>query len=249
MGLGASCCLHSRAEEEEEDDCAESSIPLNLNESPNYPLSALMVAAKYGDVQKVKKLLNAGANVNLCSSTAFGGATPLSFALQAESLPIVKLLVTAGADVNARNGFGYTVLIDSLLRPPYEYRDDTEAYRKCIRYLLKNGADPHLTSGFSSPPRDTMAYAVANTFINYAMIVELVRAGERRWEMVPVPCKGLELVLVSVCQEELREVFIRLEPPMKESFLDRIKTLRRFLPEPELCVHMTCLSFDVDDVI
>jgi hypothetical protein len=209
----------------------------SLMEDETFPITALMLAASRGDVLKVKKLLKAGADVNLTSRPGFGGITALVFAIEADSPEIVKILIDAGADANARCFCGFTVLINSLFR---DYRE-VSAYGHCIRHLLAAGADPRVPSSFSS--RDVMDYA--SEMENYVMIAELVRAGDRRWELVPIPCRGLEVALASSNGDDkvIREVLKRLETSVKESIIFRLKILRRILPEPELCLRIACQSF------
>ena len=49
----------------------------------------------------MQRLIKAGANVNAATST---GETPLMTAVRAGSVPVVKALIAAGADVNAKGG-------------------------------------------------------------------------------------------------------------------------------------------------
>lgn len=66
--------------------------------------TALMIAAIEGRVRVAELLLKAGAQVNLGDSA---GYTPLMGAVCADSLPIVRMLLAAGADVHrvcARSG-------------------------------------------------------------------------------------------------------------------------------------------------
>jgi ankyrin repeat protein/WD40 repeat protein len=71
--------------------------------------SDLLIAAYEGDVEKVRSLLDKGANVN---ARREDGDTPLMLAaLSGGKLEIVNLLLTKGADVNAKNKENDTALI------------------------------------------------------------------------------------------------------------------------------------------
>ncbi len=60
------------------------------------------------DIQKVKLLINKGANVNAKGPS---GTTPLMYAVTAEQIEIANLLIATGADVNAKNSNGITPLM------------------------------------------------------------------------------------------------------------------------------------------
>jgi len=66
-------------------------------------MSELHQAATKGDLKKVKKLLEQGADVNARDSD---GRTPLHEAAYKDHLDVAKLLIEKGADVNARDGVG-----------------------------------------------------------------------------------------------------------------------------------------------
>jgi len=88
----------------------------------------LIWAAKEGRLEKVKRLLAEGADVNTRSRCA---QTALMEAAEAGHLEVVKLLLDNGADINARNGFGWTVLMHAVFRNHLEV----------ARLLLIKGAD------------------------------------------------------------------------------------------------------------
>jgi hypothetical protein len=62
----------------------------------------LLAAARKSDVEKVKALLDKGADVNTRSPY---GATPLFFACDRGSVEVVQVLLARGADVNAKDKF------------------------------------------------------------------------------------------------------------------------------------------------
>ncbi|MEO6378732.1 MAG: ankyrin repeat domain-containing protein [Caulobacteraceae bacterium] len=112
----------------------------------------LLRAARGGDVEVVDLLLKAGAKVDLPVERAWkdqvGGITPLmsatglknqpndtrgKFKTEAQSVAVIKLLVAAGADVNARDDRGDTALHGAVLR----------GYNDVVTTLIKDGADPY----------------------------------------------------------------------------------------------------------
>lgn len=68
----------------------------------------LAFAAAYGNVQIVKLLLEAGADIN--GRVAYGDVPGIK-AAEHRNMDIVKLLIEAGADVNAANSYGVSMLI------------------------------------------------------------------------------------------------------------------------------------------
>jgi ankyrin repeat protein len=83
--------------------------------------AALNEAARWGDIELVRQLLVDGIPVDLRNET---GGTALMNAASGGQLRIVKLLIGAGADVNAvHNATGYTALIWSVaaLHPCAKY--------------------------------------------------------------------------------------------------------------------------------
>lgn len=67
--------------------------------------TALMVAAAYGDKDRVRALLAAGAAVD---ARGYIGNTALIFATQEGQEEIAQILVAAGADPDASNDYGTT---------------------------------------------------------------------------------------------------------------------------------------------
>lgn len=110
-------------------------ILLELGANPNAQSkdgdSAISLAA--GDDNEstlLKQVLKHGGNVNLEKQKT--KETPLFEAVSSWSLENTKLLVEAGANVNARNWFNQTPLINAAVLTRF----------KIVYYLLENGADP-----------------------------------------------------------------------------------------------------------
>ncbi len=64
-------------------------------------------AAKEGDLAKVNRLIEGGADVNVRTGN---GATPLHFAADRGHIDVVELLISKGADINAETKRGFTPL-------------------------------------------------------------------------------------------------------------------------------------------
>lgn len=78
--------------------------------------------------ESLKKLLELGANPNVCSAE---GATPIMNEVQAENMVQLQILLEAGADVNAQDGRGFTAL----------HRAAEMGKKDFVMYLLDKGAD------------------------------------------------------------------------------------------------------------
>jgi hypothetical protein len=102
--------------------------------APNPNADAFWEAARKGDAAAVKKLLDAGVDVN----TKFRyGATALSYASDRGHLDVVRLLLDRGADANVKDTFyGGTPL--SWASSPAQTRKPEHA--EIVRLLLKHGA-------------------------------------------------------------------------------------------------------------
>lgn len=90
----------------------------------------LVLAARQGNAAIVKRLIKAGAKVNVKNSTGF---TPLMAAVLNDHLKAAKVLISAKANVNARTPDGTTPLIMA------SRTDDV----RMIKMLINAGADIH----------------------------------------------------------------------------------------------------------
>ena len=75
--------------------------------------TALMIAAKYGRNDLVRRLLDLGAKVNVRSEN---GGTALMFATLGNDLGTLDTLLLGGADVNAVGGFDWTALMIAAVK-------------------------------------------------------------------------------------------------------------------------------------
>ena len=108
-------------------------------------LTALVFAAREGDLESAKKLVAAGADVN---QTTEYGWTPLLVAVNNRNYQVAKFLVDSGADVNLANKGGWTPLYlatDNRNIEGGDYpvpRPDMD-HLVLIQLLLEKGADPN----------------------------------------------------------------------------------------------------------
>ena len=106
---------------------------------PLAPLAArLMEAALYGEADSVKRLLEAGANPNTRNAV---GATPLMRAVP--DVGKMRLLLDAGADVNARS---------DDLRSALVIASGIVGAAPALQLLLDYGADPSSWNASETPP-------------------------------------------------------------------------------------------------
>ena len=97
----------------------------------------LMIAARAGDLEKVRALLASGAEPD-----PTGIATPLFFAAQGGHLEIAAILLDSGADPNALSNLGTPLNIAAR-----------RGHLEIVSSLLQKGADPKLESGeFDNTP-------------------------------------------------------------------------------------------------
>jgi len=149
--------------------------------------TALHLVARSGNVEAAKLLLKAGAKVD--ARETFGGQTPLMWATARRHAPMVELLASHGADVNARSAVrdyqrvataesrakqldrgGFTPLI-------YAARENCGA---CIDVLLKHKADINLPDPSGDP-----ALSIAMMNGNWDVSKQLIEAGAdvNEWDM------------------------------------------------------------------
>ena len=112
----------------------------NRDEQGNTPL---ILAINKPDTAEVKKLVDAGADVNAASNS---GVTPLMNAAGMGNKEAVELLLQKGANVNYRTAGNYTALMSAALVGQVEI----------VKVLLAAGADP------------TVKDAAGKTALNYA---------------------------------------------------------------------------------
>ena len=76
-------------------------------ESMESPDESLPQAAAAGDIEKIKSLIAAGADINEKDNN---GNAPLHYAVLLANEDVIKLLIDSGADVNLKDDQGHTAL-------------------------------------------------------------------------------------------------------------------------------------------
>ncbi len=88
----------------------------------------LLDAARKGDLKRVQKLLEAGADVNQRDNTGF---TALHWAAMTNKLEVAKLLLRKKADINARE-YQYQLTPLDVAK--------SRQFKDMVDFLIKNGA-------------------------------------------------------------------------------------------------------------
>ena len=115
----------------------------NVNAKNKYGVTPLALAADQGDAAVLDLLLKAGAKPNDAINFVNSGETPLMHAARSAKVDAVKLLVRAGADVNAKENWnGQTALM-------WAAADGNSAM---VKALLDLGADIHAKSHAGTTP-------------------------------------------------------------------------------------------------
>jgi ankyrin repeat protein len=151
---------------------------LNINKKNENGETLLFLATKNGDLESVKELINAGADVDANNDEyGHGGGVTGKKALMEASrkghLEIVKELIVAGADVNAKDSSGFTALMFASEGGKLE----------TIKELINNGADVNQKAPWGSSPviiaseRLYSSLMLASAGGHLESVKELIRAG------------------------------------------------------------------------
>ena len=107
---------------------------------PNAATIALTPAVRSGDIETVKALVGAGADIEGRTESAGVGKTCLMHAVEFGSHEIASFLIDEGASLDAQSTNGYTALIYTVVFGRYQ---DKEALKN-VQLLLEAGADANL---------------------------------------------------------------------------------------------------------
>lgn len=180
--------------------------------------------------EKVKKLLELGANVN---SRSKDGSTPLMYAARSGLVDVCKLLIECGADSNAQNSLGVTPLMKAVL---------SESVELC-KVLLEHGAQ---LSTVSTIGKTALWFAVLNApkkickvLVDYSYeLPKRVATPEQRnriiqtlfcWKKLNMPKDPVYLLLCS--NQELKK-------DLEDVLLDRVRNRKTV---PSIFVDMLVL--------
>ena len=101
--------------------------------------SALMLAARDRNLNRVEWLLQQGADVNKVNNN---GGTPIMYAVLGGDIRIVRMFVDQGADLNARAKNGWSAIMIAAAK----------GYTEITRELLAHAANPNLADVYGWSP-------------------------------------------------------------------------------------------------
>jgi ankyrin repeat protein len=110
--------------------------PADVNAFSGDGFTALHLAVFGGQEEAARLLLERGANPNVVSTNEAVRVAPLGTAAFVRSVPLARLLLDSGADVNGRGEGGFTALHSAAQNGDEEL----------ARLLLERGADPSLAT-------------------------------------------------------------------------------------------------------
>ena len=117
----------------------------NVDQPTTQGKTALMAAAKQGNLELLHALLTAGANPNASNQN---GGTPLLYAVAGGSLAATQRLQTAGASIMQRSSNGWSPLMMAVAKRRVSL----------VEYLLQAGADPNASDVYGWTPLMRAAY-------------------------------------------------------------------------------------------
>jgi uncharacterized protein len=126
-------------------------------------MTPLMYAAREGNIDTARLLLDAGANVNEVDKNDI---TPLFMAISNNHIPMARFLIDRGANINAKDWYGRTPLFAAveIRNVDLHYvtfahmvsEDDRKVTLEFIRMLLDKGVDPNIRVTEVPPLRSWM---------------------------------------------------------------------------------------------
>ncbi|MDR2171463.1 MAG: ankyrin repeat domain-containing protein [Planctomycetaceae bacterium] len=131
----------------------------NINATPE----ALFDAAKNGDLDKVKELINAGVNVN--AKDKYGWTTLHYTSRINTNIKIFQYLISQGADVNARNQIDET---------PLHFAAGYNTNVKILKHLISQGADVNAKNKIGETP---LHFATTYNNTNIEILKYLISQG------------------------------------------------------------------------
>ena len=140
--------------EDKKIDILLNSKQVDLEEKDEDGNTPLYVATMFNNTRFMKKLIDAGANINSKNNQK---KTPLHYAAAYKKIETVRLLVSEGANLEAKDKNGYTPLHQAV----FMRKGDS------IEYLIENGADVNA--------RTKNGVSILHTSVTYRSYIELVR--------------------------------------------------------------------------
>jgi hypothetical protein len=152
----------------------------------------LIEASRIGDIEKVKKLLKEGADVNAKNGY---DATPLHLASLHGHVEIVKLLIENGADVNAKSSYDVTPLHFAAYY----------GHIQVVKVLLEHGADPNIMNKDGKAAIDLAfekGYSdIVNLILEFAYQILSLKSSKLvigKWGQIIVKVKGIRAVSINL---------------------------------------------------
>ena len=143
-----------------------------FNDSPPQAMQDEFVGVSHGDFDRVRRLL--AANPALVNAVSTWGETPIQAATQTANIPIIQLLLTAGAplDICTACVLGLRDRVKQMLDANPALKDATGAHgipvmyfpvivgnREIAELLLSYGADPNAGGGGNTPLHGAAQFA------------------------------------------------------------------------------------------
>jgi ankyrin repeat protein len=115
-----------------------------INENDDYGETPLIVAAKLGNPDLTRYLLDAGADPIIADRE---GRTSLMWAAQSKDINVTKMILNVDSDINRRSKAGYTAFMLATI----------SGHEEMMEFLIKRGANPH----FKDRRGNNIAYLAA----------------------------------------------------------------------------------------
>ena len=135
----------------------------NIDDYDKFGNNILHYYLKTKETKKIstKKILNAlinrGIDINQKQKDKQYGYSPMHFAVITKNIEAFDYLIEKGADINAQNINGNTILFSLV----FYYKRDIDTYSEMINILLNKGADAHLKNNYG-----VSAYSLAHSIAN-----------------------------------------------------------------------------------
>jgi len=148
------------------ENCSKYKNEFDVNERDAKGRTALMIAALNDEPEKVRRLIEEGADINILDNE---GYTALNYAFTDHSFKPAEILIDNGADLNLKDKYGRNILFQALAGiNNSEYID---------KMLIKKGADINAVNSAGTPLLHYALELVLNDRSNAAKINMLLAAG------------------------------------------------------------------------
>ncbi|CAF0736953.1 unnamed protein product [Adineta steineri] len=173
-----------RKQDTEEDSDIHRKKPILPNKSSNdirndKGESIIHQAVKKGDITRVKQLIEEGYSVNTIDHNSW---TPLHEASSMCDIPLMELLLANNANINIQGGNErMTVLHEAVLN---ENVDES-----IIKFLLENGADPHLKNKNGKTAIDLATTSTNTKILSLLEKIQCLKPSQNDLPIAPPPSR------------------------------------------------------------